>query len=174
MNASDTSSKKLVEDGMNINNLDGWMDGQQKTNALGVTTTNRTCLIMDGVHGMSAGDRGGVGALNAPIRRTRIPIICIANDAGAKKLKSLTSTTCKLPFRNVVEPPSNRNTSSTSCSPWLIAERVAKLVHLLTVHHGISFPLPVAPSLKLSCIRSVISHHFRVSSSSPMASISFS
>lgn len=99
MNASDTSSKKLVEDGMNINNLDGWMDGQQKTNALGVTTTNRTCLIMDGVHGMSAGDRGGVGALNAPIRRTRIPIICIANDAGAKKLKSLTSTTCKLPFR---------------------------------------------------------------------------
>ncbi|KAI6010360.1 replication factor RFC1 C terminal domain-containing protein [Pisolithus microcarpus] len=101
MNASDTRSKKLVEDGMNIHNisLDGWIAGQQKTNALGVTITNRTCLIMDEVDGMSAGDRGGVGALNALIRKTRIPIICIANDGGAQKLRPLTSTTCKLPFR---------------------------------------------------------------------------
>lgn len=114
MNASDMSSKKLVKDGKNINNLDEWMAGQQirwcvfchgfdadgcsmkKTDALGVTTTSRTCLIVDG---MLAGDRGGVSALNALIRKTRIPIICIANDAGAQKLKSPTSTICKLPFR---------------------------------------------------------------------------
>ncbi|KAI6112589.1 replication factor RFC1 C terminal domain-containing protein [Pisolithus sp. B1] len=101
MNASDTRSKKLIEDAMNINNLslDGWMAGQEKTNALGVTITNRTCLIMDEVDGMSAGDRGGVGALNALIKKTRIPIICIANDGGAQKLKPLMSTACKLPFR---------------------------------------------------------------------------
>ncbi|KAI6117459.1 replication factor RFC1 C terminal domain-containing protein [Pisolithus croceorrhizus] len=101
MNASDTRSKKLIEDAMNINNLslDGWMAGQERTNALGVTITNRTCLIMDEVDGMSAGDRGGVGALNALIKKTRIPIICIANDGGAQKLKPLISTACKLPFR---------------------------------------------------------------------------
>ncbi|KAI6149861.1 replication factor RFC1 C terminal domain-containing protein [Pisolithus tinctorius] len=101
MNASDTRSKKLVEEGMSINNLslDGWMAGKETTNALGVTITDRTCLIMDEVDGMSAGDRGGVGALNALIKKTRIPIICIANDGGAQKLKPLMHTTCKLPFR---------------------------------------------------------------------------
>ncbi|KAI6041918.1 replication factor RFC1 C terminal domain-containing protein [Pisolithus marmoratus] len=101
MNASDTRSKKLVEEGMNVNNLslDGWIAGQETTNALGMTITDRTCLIMDEVDGMSAGDRGGVGALNALIKKTRIPIICIANDAGAQKLKPLMSTTCRLPFR---------------------------------------------------------------------------
>lgn len=76
---------------MNINNLslDGWMGGRevricvrslleakllvcQATNALGVTITDRTCLIMDEVDGMSAGDRGGVGALNALIKKTKV------------------------------------------------------------------------------------------------------
>lgn len=44
----------------------------QATNALGVTITDRTCLIMDEVDGMSAGDRGGVGALNALIKKTKV------------------------------------------------------------------------------------------------------
>ena len=33
---------------------------------------HKTCLIMDEVDGMSAGDRGGVGALNALIKKTRV------------------------------------------------------------------------------------------------------
>ncbi|KAH7881856.1 replication factor RFC1 C terminal domain-containing protein [Phlebopus sp. FC_14] len=101
LNASDARSKKLVESGMNINNLslDGWMGGKEATNAAGVTITDRTCLIMDEVDGMSAGDRGGVGALNALIKKTKIPIICIANDAGAQKLKPLKGNTFNLPFR---------------------------------------------------------------------------
>ena len=45
---------------------------RQATNALGVTITDRTCLIMDEVDGMSAGDRGGVGALNALIKKTKV------------------------------------------------------------------------------------------------------
>lgn len=44
----------------------------QDTNSLGVTITDRTCLIMDEVDGMSAGDRGGVGALNAMIKKTKV------------------------------------------------------------------------------------------------------
>ncbi|KAF8959445.1 replication factor RFC1 C terminal domain-containing protein [Flammula alnicola] len=104
MNASDSRSKKLVESGMNVNNtsLDGYIMGGHETNSLGVTITDKSCLIMDEVDGMSAGDRGGVGALNALIRKTKIPIICIANDRGAQKLKPLIATTYSLPFH---KPP---------------------------------------------------------------------
>ncbi|OJA19091.1 hypothetical protein AZE42_03732 [Rhizopogon vesiculosus] len=101
LNASDARSKKLVENSMNVNNLslDGWMGGHEATNAAGVKITDNTCLIMDEVDGMSAGDRGGVGALNALIKKTKIPIICIANDRGAQKLKPLFANTFNMSFR---------------------------------------------------------------------------
>ncbi|KAJ3814126.1 purine nucleotide binding protein [Lentinula aff. lateritia] len=101
LNASDTRSKKLVENGMNINNksLDSFIiGGGSVPNPVGTMITDRTCLIMDEVDGMSAGDRGGVGALNALIKKSKIPIICIANDRQAQKLKPLMSTTFNLPF----------------------------------------------------------------------------
>lgn len=100
LNASDTRSKKLVENGMNINNrsLDMYIKDAETTNSVGATITDRSCLIMDEVDGMSAGDRGGVGALNALIKKSKIPIICIANDRNAQKLKPLISTTFNLPF----------------------------------------------------------------------------
>ncbi|KAK0490419.1 replication factor RFC1 C terminal domain-containing protein [Armillaria novae-zelandiae] len=100
LNASDARSKKLVENGMNINNmsLDGFLGGAHATNASGVTITDRSCLIMDEVDGMSAGDRGGVGALNALIKKSKIPIICIANDRTAQKLTPLKGTTFSMNF----------------------------------------------------------------------------
>lgn len=91
------------------------MSGGQATNAAGVSITDKTCLIMDEVDGMSAGDRGGVGALVALIKKTKvcvsvrgprlhlilwqIPIICIANDKGAQKLKPLTNAAFNLTFK---------------------------------------------------------------------------
>ncbi|KAG8720285.1 hypothetical protein FRC08_000645 [Ceratobasidium sp. 394] len=101
LNASDTRSKKLIENGANINNtsLDGWMGGSGATNVAGVEITDRTVLIMDEVDGMSAGDRGGVTALIALIKKTKVPIICIANDDRAQKLKSLLNSAFKLAFR---------------------------------------------------------------------------
>ncbi|KZV77014.1 DNA replication factor C, large subunit [Peniophora sp. CONT] len=101
LNASDARSKKLVENSTNIANtsLDGWMGGGEATNVAGITITNKSCLIMDEVDGMSAGDRGGVGALAALIRKTKIPIICIANDAGTPKMKPLVNATFKMAFR---------------------------------------------------------------------------
>lgn len=90
----------------------------QATNAAGIRITDKSCLIMDEVDGMSGGDRGGVGALNALIKKSQvravkrkwrigrlkiilyqIPIICIANDRGAMKLKPLTNTTFNLSFK---------------------------------------------------------------------------
>ncbi|KAF8220855.1 hypothetical protein L208DRAFT_1116398, partial [Tricholoma matsutake] len=53
---------------------------------------------MDEVDGMSAGDRGGVGVLNALIKKSKIPIICIGNDRQAQKFKPLVATTFSLPF----------------------------------------------------------------------------
>ncbi|KAJ6551533.1 replication factor RFC1 C terminal domain-containing protein [Mycena capillaripes] len=98
LNASDARSKKLVENGMNVNNtsLDGYIAGNRERD--GVTITDRTVLIMDEVDGMSSGDRGGVGALNAMIKKSKVPIICIANDRGAQKLKPLIANTFSLPF----------------------------------------------------------------------------
>ncbi|KAJ7283158.1 replication factor RFC1 C terminal domain-containing protein [Mycena rebaudengoi] len=104
LNASDARSKKLVENGMNVNNasLDGYIAGSRETD--GVKITDRTVLIMDEVDGMSSGDRGGVGALNAMIKKSKVPIICIANDRGAQKLKPLVATTFSLSFSR---PPAN-------------------------------------------------------------------
>ncbi|KAJ7123060.1 replication factor RFC1 C terminal domain-containing protein [Mycena epipterygia] len=99
LNASDARSKKLVENGMNVNNtsLDGYIAGSSERD--GVKITDRTVLIMDEVDGMSSGDRGGVGALNAMIKKSKVPIICIANDRGAQKLKPLVATTYSLVFQ---------------------------------------------------------------------------
>jgi replication factor C subunit 1 len=58
----------------------------------------RTLLIMDEVDGMSAGDRGGVTDLIATIKASRIPIICIANDKHATKLKALRGHVLELDF----------------------------------------------------------------------------
>ncbi|KAF9793271.1 replication factor RFC1 C terminal domain-containing protein, partial [Thelephora terrestris] len=101
MNASDARSKKLIENGANIMNqsLDKWMSGKGNSNAAGVEITSSSCLIMDEVDGMSAGDRGGVGALAALIRKSRVPIICIANDRGAQKLKPLINCSFNLPYK---------------------------------------------------------------------------
>lgn len=85
----------------------------------GVEIHGRPCLIMDEVDGMSGGDRGGVGALNALIKKTdvstfgsqsrlksdmhpKIPIICIANDRNLPKMKPFQSTTFNLTFRRYV------------------------------------------------------------------------
>lgn len=44
----------------------------QGSAAAGIKINSRSCLIMDEVDGMSAGDRGGVGALNVLIRKTKV------------------------------------------------------------------------------------------------------
>lgn len=70
---------------------------------------------MDEVDGMSAGDRGGVGALNAVIKKSKVPIIAIANDAKSVKMKPLLNTTFQMLFKRCVSaslplsPPLSRS-----------------------------------------------------------------
>jgi replication factor C subunit 1 len=87
VNASDTRGKSddLPFKGM----------GAKLANAVKEMTTNRSisgrksCLIMDEVDGMSAGDRGGVSDLVKIIKTTCIPIIAICNDKYSSKIKMI-------------------------------------------------------------------------------------
>jgi replication factor C subunit 1 len=99
-NASDTRSKKLIEAG-----LRGVLDN---TSLLGYFAADRKeveggkkklVLIMDEVDGMSAGDRGGVGALAQVCKKTQIPVILICNDRKLPKMRPFDYCTLDMPFR---------------------------------------------------------------------------
>lgn len=59
-----------------------------------------TCVVMDEVDGMSGNaDRGGMQELLAIIRSTKVPIICICNDASLPKMRTLKTTAQHLVWR---------------------------------------------------------------------------
>ena len=99
-NASDARSKKLVENGLlgvlDTTSLQGYFSGEGKKIQ---SEKKNLVLIMDEVDGMSAGDRGGVSALAAVARKTRIPMILICNDRRLPKMKPFDHVTYELPFR---------------------------------------------------------------------------
>lgn len=115
-NASDTRSKKLVETGLSevLNNTS--MAGFFSTNDYEAEIAKkRIVLIMDEVDGMSAGDRGGVGAIAKLCKTTSIPIILICNDRKLPKMRPFDHVTYDMPFRRptVVEV---RSRVATICS----------------------------------------------------------
>ncbi|CAK7217071.1 DNA replication factor C complex subunit Rfc1 [Sporothrix bragantina] len=87
-NASDTRSKKMVENGigeaMDNTSLMGFFaaDGK-KVDA----EKKNMVLIMDEVDGMSAGDRGGIAALAKFCRKTEVPLILICNERRLPKMR---------------------------------------------------------------------------------------
>ena len=87
-NASDSRSKKLVENGvaevMNNTSLLGYFAGDGKQVDAG---KKKIVLVMDEVDGMSAGDRGGVGALAKFCKKTDVPLILICNERRLPKMK---------------------------------------------------------------------------------------
>lgn len=87
-NASDTRSKKLVESGLgdvfdNTSILGFFAGDGKKVDA----SKKKLVLIMDEVDGMSAGDRGGVGALAKLCKKTEVPLILICNERRLPKMK---------------------------------------------------------------------------------------
>lgn len=99
-NASDTRSKRLVESGLkgvlDTTSLLGYFAGNGNRIE---TEKKKLALIMDEVDGMSAGDRGGVGALAAACKKTTIPIILICNDRRLPKMKPFDNVTYDLQFK---------------------------------------------------------------------------
>lgn len=99
-NASDTRSKKLVQEGLQgvleTTSLLGYFAGDGKKVE---ESRKKLVLIMDEVDGMSAGDRGGVGALAAVCKKSQIPMILICNDRRLPKMKPFDYVTWDIPFR---------------------------------------------------------------------------
>lgn len=99
-NASDTRSKKLVETGLvgvlDTTSLQGYFSTSDKKVE---SAKKNLVLIMDEVDGMSAGDRGGVGAMAAVAKKTQIPLILICNERRLPKMKPFDQTVFEIPFR---------------------------------------------------------------------------
>ncbi len=99
-NASDARSKKLVEAGvsevMNNTSLHGFFaaDGKKVDKE-----KKKIVLIMDEVDGMSAGDRGGVGALAKFCKKTEVPLILICNERKLPKMKPFDFVTFDVKFQ---------------------------------------------------------------------------
>lgn len=74
--------------------------------ALGIKRLIKEVIVMDEIDGLS--ERGGVGELADIIRKTRIPIICIANDKPPK-LRPIINACVDVKFNR-----SNKNTIATA------------------------------------------------------------
>jgi replication factor C subunit 1 len=99
-NASDTRSKKMIDDNLKgvlgTTSLLGYFagDGKDVNQA-----KKQVVLVMDEVDGMSAGDRGGVGALAAIVKKTQVPIILICNDRKQPKMNPFNTIVYEMQFR---------------------------------------------------------------------------
>lgn len=129
-NASDTRSKNLVERGvtdiLDNTSLLGFFAGDgQKVNQ----SRKKIVLIMDEVDGMSAGDRGGVGALAKLCKKTEVPLILICNDRRLPKMKPFDFVAHDIKFfRPTVDQ---------------IRSRIMTICH----REGLKLPVPVIDSL---------------------------
>lgn len=129
-NASDTRSKKLVEEGLrgvlSTTSLNGYFAGDGKRVE---TSKKKLVLIMDEVDGMSAGDRGGVGALAAVCKKSEIPMILICNDRRLPKMKPFDYVTFDLPFRRPT------------------VDQVRSRIMTIAFREGLKMPTPVINAL---------------------------
>ena len=129
-NASDTRSKRMVEDGLrgvlDTTSLLGFFaaDGQKVQ-----AGKKKLVLIMDEVDGMSAGDRGGVGALAAVAKKTNIPMILICNERRLPKMKPFDHVTLDLPFRRPT------------------ADQIRARIMTICYREGLKIPVPVLNAL---------------------------
>jgi replication factor C subunit 1 len=129
-NASDTRSKKLVETGLlgvlDTTSLQGYFaaDGKKVERE-----KKKMVLIMDEVDGMSAGDRGGVGALASIAKKTQIPLILICNERRLPKMKPFDGVTYDMPFRRPT------------------AEQIRARLSTICFREGLKIPPPVLDSL---------------------------
>lgn len=129
-NASDTRSKRLVENGivgvLDTTSLQGYFSGSGKKVE---SEKKNMVLIMDEVDGMSAGDRGGVGAMAAVAKKTQIPLILICNERRLPKMKPFDHVTYEIPFRRPT------------------AEQIRARLSTVCFREGLRIPPPVLDSL---------------------------
>lgn len=102
MNASDSRNKKALHEGTKVGELlkntkltDFFKPKSNNEEKL----TSKHCVIMDEVDGVSGNaDRGGIAEIIQLIKNTKVPIICICNDRGEQKIRSLVNYCFDLRF----------------------------------------------------------------------------
>lgn len=103
MNASDSRNKKALHESTKVGELlkntkltDFF---KSKSNNDEQKLTSKHCVIMDEVDGVSGNeDRGGIAEIIQLIKNTKVPIICICNDRGQQKIRSLVNYCFDLRF----------------------------------------------------------------------------
>ena len=91
LNASDQRNKLIIS-----NKLGFLLDNKTLNHG---QIESKNLIIMDEVDGMGGNeDRGGIAALIDVIKRTKVPIVCIANDKQNQKLRSLVNHCYDLKF----------------------------------------------------------------------------
>ena len=90
LNASDCRNKSYIQEKI--------LPFVSNTSIISTEKVGKSVLIMDEVDGMSAGDEGGIAALIECIKITKVPIICICNDAYSTGLKSLKNYCLEIKF----------------------------------------------------------------------------
>jgi replication factor C subunit 1 len=91
LNASDQRNKAIISSKL------GFLLNNKTLNHGEIESKN--LIIMDEVDGMGGNeDRGGIAALIDVIKRTKVPIVCIANDKQNQKLRSLVNHCYDLSF----------------------------------------------------------------------------
>lgn len=83
LNASDNRSKKTIEALLKDTSTSLSIEKYGLNNT---AHKNKSVIVMDEVDGVNANDRGGLQALINIIKKTMVPIICIANDRHHRKL----------------------------------------------------------------------------------------
>ncbi|GMS80266.1 hypothetical protein PENTCL1PPCAC_2441, partial [Pristionchus entomophagus] len=101
MNASDVRNKKQLEDKITqltrSHQIEEYFGRSANDNH--EDTEVHHVLIMDEVDGMSGnGDRGGIQALIEILKTSKVPIICICNDRGLDKMRTLSNWTHDVRF----------------------------------------------------------------------------
>lgn len=104
-NASDVRSKSLlnqqVKSVLNNTSVVGFF--KHRNDEVEDKNAKKFVLIMDEVDGMSSGDHGGVGALAAFCKVTKMPLILICNERTLPKMRPLLTCTFGLRFQRPLE-----------------------------------------------------------------------
>ena len=111
LNASDTRNKASIQAVLG--------DLSQSNSLPAMAGKRETMILMDEVDGASSSDTGGLAALIKIIGVTKMPIVCIANDIGDRKIQGLKKMSLDLRF----SPPSSQDLT-TCLSNIMLAENL--------------------------------------------------
>ena len=95
LNASDQRNKAQIESMLNdlsqlSLSIKSAINHSNKTVDLTeASAVKKTLIVMDEVDGVGGGDRGGLSALLLVVKKTKVPIVLIANDRGDRRIQTL-------------------------------------------------------------------------------------